>query len=223
MQEMRIQTNGKNHAKNLSFLFNGKRGSTVAHKTKKKKKSGKKNPFYGQHRGTHKGRPHRNPMKEGRAGIGGDIETVLGAVAAAVGSDLIENSFPQFNSGLMGYLADAVLGGLILWGGGRFVGKRFANGALAGVAVKISIRALQDIGSSPANAIAANIRDAQAAAPAAAQQQPPAQGPMGRPVAWNFPIPASYKQLPSGGFAQSISLSGMGRAVPMRPLRRRVV
>jgi hypothetical protein len=201
-QEIRIQANGKKRRGkgNLSFLFNGSRKMAKSKKGRKKGKRPGKNPFAGHRRGTRGRRGGRNPFREGRSGMGGDVETILGAVAASVVPDLVEtNLLPQFNSGFMGYIADAVLGGIVLWGGGKFVGKNFAKGALAGVAVKVSIRALQDIGSSPHNAIAANVRDAQAAAASTSNGNgttTPAAPQMGTTVAWPFRQPQIYSALP---------------------------
>lgn len=213
-KEIRIQANGKKHGKNaLSFLFNGGGSSKVTHK-KTSKKKGKRpghNPMRPKH---HAGkRPGRNPFRPERGGMSGDVATVIGAVSASVIPDLIETSLlTQWNSGFMGYVADAVLGGAIMFVGGKFIGRDFAKGAVAGVAVKISIRALQDVGSSPHNAIAANVRDAQAnqasnAAPAGA---PPA---MGAPKAYRFQPPPSYPMLPGGGYGTTPT---MGRPVPVR-------
>lgn len=227
-QEIRIQANGKNQAKNLSFLFNGKRGSKVANKkTKKKKSTHHRNPFRGKGRGKSYKSHHRNPFREKRGGKGGTVETVLGTVSAVVLPELIEGMsfFASWNSGIMGYVLDVVIGGGIMYAGGKFVGRGFSDGALGGITAKLSFRAMQDIGTSPANAIHANVRDAIAqASQTQGQQQPPANAPMsgvGRPSTWNFPVPASYKLGP-GGFAQTVSLSGMGRGVPTRQLRRRV-
>lgn len=219
-QGIRIQANGKKKRRgkgNLSFLFNGSKKMSAKKKGRKKGKRSGKNPFAG-HRSTKRGRRgRRNPFREGRTGMGGDVETILGAVAASVIPDLVETNFlTAYNSGFMGYIADAVIGGAVLWAGGKFVGKNFAKGALAGVAVKVSIRALQDIGSSPHNAIAANVRDAQANAAQASGNGTAAAPatPMGTTVPWAFRQPQVYAALPGNGPA-------LGAHRGQRPIARR--
>lgn len=227
MAGIRIQANGKEKkrsGKNLSFLFNGKRSSTVAekHKPRKKAKQGKR-PKHNPHRGTNRGKPHakhpgRNPLGERGMSIAQDVATVAGAVAASVIPEIIEDKFlVSWNSGFTGYLADAVLGGVITWGGTMLLPaqykKAFRSGGIAGIAVKVSIRGLQDMAlgnNAPGahNAIAAAVRNQQAQI---AQNTSGSGGGSGQ------------NQLPAGQGTngQSAAMSRYRTGVNVRPIRRR--
>src|SRR5579864_6256153 len=222
MQDIRIQANGKKgkkHGKNaLSFLFNGKRRSSHVAKKKKNKKSGKRhghNPYTRHGKSNHGKRHGHNPFRDSRTGPMGDAEFIVSAGLTFFLTDLVETSFlTSFNSGALGYVADIGLGALFYFVGGSFVGKSAAKGAIAGAACKVVGRGMQDWGTSPHNANAGNVRDAQAkAANAPAQQQT-----VGRPFGWKLALPPGYTSNPDGSYADP-RLGRVGAPVPMRPLR----
>lgn len=230
----------RRNAGGLSFLFNGK----GANMSKKRKSRGKRkpNPFRSRRtKGFRKGRGNPSLAKSSREGtMNVLIEGGSGALASGLGSHLISEFFlSQFNSGITSYLITAAIGGGIAWAGGKFIGKRFFYGGLAGTVLAVGYRVVEDMGATPAKAVSADVRDAQAAQASSGGGAPAVSG-MGRRgvrglgtiVPFPFNVPQSYQvvngqlvpvgqQLPpaAGGNGQPAGgMSGLGRT---RPIARR--
>lgn len=209
----------------LSFMFNGRGGKVSSKKTKGKKKS-KGNPSH-QYRASSRRKGHknsgrrsgrRNGMREGRAGFGGLAETVIaGGITAVLPGIILSNFLPQYNSGLMGYVGDVVIGGGLSWLAGRFVSKGAFNGGITGTVAAIAIRASQDLSAAPHLAVSADVRDAQAAKAAA----PGVSGArrMGTTVSYPFLVPQpGFGAQPAAALvpAAAAAQPAMGRTMDRR-------
>lgn len=191
------------NAGGLNFLFNGGKGAKMSKKRKGRKKShpnpSRSRRHYKGRRNTHHLRHRHNVGHEGVSNV--LIEGGGGALAAGLGSHLIAESFlAAWNSGFVGYAITALIGGGISWVGGKFIGKRFFYGGLAGTVLAVGYRVVEDMGVTPAKSVAADVRDAQAnaassGAPAGPMGDPGRRrlGRMGTVVPFPFNVPQTYQ------------------------------
>lgn len=130
------------------------------------------------------------------------LELGGGGAAALLGSHYIAETFlPQYNTGVASYAVTAVIGAIIAWAGGAFVGRKFRTGAIVGTALAVAYRMYQDFAPTAPAAAAANVRDAQAA-------QASTSG-LGTYTNTPFPFPATwmYGGGPGSGLVQSPSVA----------------
>lgn len=121
-------------------------------RTTTRRRSRRHNAGAGHHRrrrsnpATHRRRHYRrhNP---GGGQIGGLVKTSAAVIGGAVGSKIIPQMIlGSSNTGVMGYLANAISGGLLAWVSRTvFKDKTISHGVIVGTAVQIILRVMGDM------------------------------------------------------------------------------